>query len=89
MNPHPKLRDRSLPVPKGRIAAGGLFLLHSGIVFIKLMTLQTVPSPPAIKINSFGNLTKIFSSKYNSRYFKVPRPESRSPEADLGLDKKL
>jgi hypothetical protein len=24
-NPHPRLLDRSLPVPKGRIAAGGLF----------------------------------------------------------------
>lgn len=27
-NPQPKLRDKSFPVPKGRIATGGLVLLH-------------------------------------------------------------
>jgi hypothetical protein len=33
-NPQPKLLDRSLPVPKGRMAAGGLFSDHYGIVFM-------------------------------------------------------
>lgn len=74
MNPHPKLLERSFPVPNGRIAAGGLFLFHSGMVFIKLITLQTVPSPPAIRINNLGSLTKILNSTINQKtYFKVLR----------------
>lgn len=60
--PQPKLRDKSFPVPRGRIAAGGLFMLHSGIVLRKLITLQTVPSPPAINIVNFYSYLKIFSS---------------------------
>jgi len=31
--PQPKERDKSLPVPRGIIAAGGLLFFHFGIVF--------------------------------------------------------
>jgi len=30
--PHPRALERSLPVPKGMMAAGGLFFIHLGIV---------------------------------------------------------
>lgn len=69
--PQPRLRDKSFPVPSGRIAAGGLFELHSGIVLRKLMTLQTVPSPPAIRMVSFSKDLKILSSNLGNKYFKV------------------
>lgn len=73
--PQPKLRDKSFPVPSGRIAAGGLLVLHYGIVLRKLITLQTVPSPPAISMVSFSSFMKILSSNLNYNYFLVLHQE--------------
>ena len=48
--PHPRTRDRSLPVPSGRTATGGKGLMASSS--ITESTHPTVPSPPHARIRT-------------------------------------
>lgn len=52
----PKARLKSFPVPSGKIAIGGF----QSIDLIKLITLATVPSPPAIINLDVLNYFKLF-----------------------------
>ena len=69
--PQPNALDRSLPVPSGMMAAGGLLSFHWGMVLTKFITLQMVRSPPAISKKRLGTSANSFNSTYYMLYFLV------------------
>ena len=59
--PHPRLRERSLPVPRGMIAIGSVSvagnLAAATTLWISVNSHEQVPSPPHTKTRAFGTLT--------------------------------